>query len=74
MNTARISIDLPEGGSFTSESGLFLSATDGGVAAVPAPPPALLLLTALGVAPMILRRRRGTALAAPVNRPCASTG
>jgi hypothetical protein len=74
MNTARISIDLPEGGSFTSESGLFLSARDGGVAAVPAPPPALLLLTALGAAPMILRRRRGTALAAPVNRPCASTG
>lgn len=59
LNTARASITLPEGGSFTSGSGLFLTAGTGGVAPVPLPHTGVLLLTALAAAPLIRRRRAG---------------
>ncbi len=60
LNTAVISIDLPEGVIFESGSGLFLSgAGGGGPAVVPAPPGLPLLLGGLAAFAALRARRRG---------------
>lgn len=58
LNTGRFGVTLPEGGSFTSGSGLFLTATNG-VTPVPLPAPALLLVS--GLALLAARARRPAA-------------
>lgn len=56
-NTARFGIDLPDGASFTSASGVFLTGGDD-IAPIPLPAGAPLLVAALGMLGL-LRRRRG---------------
>jgi hypothetical protein len=67
LNTARISLELPEGGTFTSGSGVFLSGAGGGgggVPPIPAPLSLPLLISAIGgLALLRFRPHRGRLVA-----------